>query len=408
MLSDAALVQDGGDSEAFDTGVEDSYTLVRNKRQRISTGGQSNEPCTYEEPPNYETLSNEEKLSLLLSKVTLNEARVVTIQNKLDTVIDLSKRVSSVERVLKSHDDRLTLLEYRSLDIEARSRRKNILFKGLPEDRRENCFEIVRDFIRHKLDIDRDMYLERAHRLGRYDQGKIRPIIVAFRDFCDVEDIIGNAKKLKDSNFGVSRDYPLEIAKARQSLWKQFKEIRDNNPDKKVTLGFPAKIIVGNEVVVDLFPNWFGVLGGSRIDFTNVQKPWTITTDTAEQNITARGLATDTQMSDQTQSQENIPIVPPSPDISYAMDFEVDKSSPSPVDQQKFISTFSVPPANIQMQTQSTPDDLDNKSVESDPDSQGVRGRSRVRKPNVNKSQKSRSQSLKPVSRKASTSKGSK
>ena len=44
------------------------------KRHRISTGCQTNQPCTYEEPPNYETLSNEGKLSLILSKVSLNEA----------------------------------------------------------------------------------------------------------------------------------------------------------------------------------------------------------------------------------------------------------------------------------------------------------------------------------------------
>lgn len=43
----------------------------------------------------------------------------MTIQNKFDAVIDLSKRVSSDERVLKSHDDKLTLLEYWSLEIEA-------------------------------------------------------------------------------------------------------------------------------------------------------------------------------------------------------------------------------------------------------------------------------------------------
>ena len=91
------------------------------------------------------------------------------------------------------------------------------------------------------------MYLERAHRLGRFNINRTRPIIVAFRDFCDTEEILRATSVLKGSNYGVSRDCPNEIAKARQSLWMQFKDIRGNNPNNKVTLGYPAKIIVGDD-----------------------------------------------------------------------------------------------------------------------------------------------------------------
>ena len=211
-------------------------------------------------------MSTDEKLSLILSKVSLNENRVIQIQNKLDTVLDLKRRVSSVECVVTSHANRLKLLEYRSLDIEARGRRHNLLFKGIAEDRRENCFDKVRRFIREELNIERDLYLERAHRLGKYIHGKTRPIKVAFRDFYDVEEILGSAPNLRGTAYGVSRDYPNEISKARNSLWKQFKDIRDNNKNKKVSLGFPAKIMVDNAVVVDLCPDWFEILRGSRVD----------------------------------------------------------------------------------------------------------------------------------------------
>ena len=34
------------------------------------------------------------------------------------------------------------------------------------------------------------MYMERAHRIGRLNLNKFRPIIVAFRYFCDVEEIV--------------------------------------------------------------------------------------------------------------------------------------------------------------------------------------------------------------------------
>ena len=64
--------------------------------------------------------------------------------------------------------------------------------------------------------------------------------------------------------------------------------------------------------------------------------------DTAEQNITIRGPETDIQMSAQIFSQENVPIVAPSPDISYAMDVEEDKSPP-PVNQQTLYQRFQCP-----------------------------------------------------------------
>ncbi|MCG7869107.1 MAG: hypothetical protein JAY74_22405, partial [Candidatus Thiodiazotropha taylori] len=255
--------------------TDDDFIPVRgkqSKRPRVSSSDQSgsfSQPqLNAEENCDYDLMSNEEKLTLILSKVSVNESRVSLIQTKLDSVLNINSRVSAIENVVKSQNDRLKLLEYRSLDIEARSRRRNLLFKGITENRRENCFEVIRDFMRLHLRIDTDMYLERAHRLGRFSINKTRPIIVAFRDFCDTEDILRATSVLKGSNYGVSRDYPNEIAKARQSLWIQFKDLRGNNPNKKVSLGYPAKIVIDGDTVVDKFPDWFPVLNGSRVSCT--------------------------------------------------------------------------------------------------------------------------------------------
>ena len=160
------------------------------------------------ETGDYDSLSKDDKLSLILSKLSINEQRVKYIQTKVDSVLPVKKRVAEIENVLRSHSERLKLLEYRSLDIEARSRRRNLLFKGVPENKYENCFVEARRFIREKLRIEQDMYLQRAHRLGRYDPSKTRPIIVAFRDFCDIDYILQEASNLKGTELGVSRDYP--------------------------------------------------------------------------------------------------------------------------------------------------------------------------------------------------------
>ena len=120
----------------------------------------------------------------------MNEGRVSSIQTNLDSILNLNSKVSKIETVLKSQHDRLKLLEYRSLDIEASSMRRNLLIKGIPEDRIENCFDLARHFISNELKIDRDMYMERAHRIGRLNLNKFHPIIVAFRYFFDVEEIV--------------------------------------------------------------------------------------------------------------------------------------------------------------------------------------------------------------------------
>ena len=145
-----------------------------------------------------------------------------------------------------------------------------MLFKGIPDYRHENCFDAVRQFISSKLHIDRDMYLERAHRIGCFSVNRTRPIIVAFRDDCDTEDILNASNFQRDSSYGISKDYPNEIARARQSLWRQYKTTLDANPSKRVILGYSARITVNNETVTDCFPHWYLILQGSRIS-TNTQ-----------------------------------------------------------------------------------------------------------------------------------------
>ena len=271
VLHDPVPDKNGDDHEAFNSESNDGFTIVRGNRQRISTGGESNELIgLMDEPPNYDSLTKDEKLSLILSKVSLNEGRVEQIQNKLDTVLDLKQRVTTVERVILSNTDRLKLLEYRSIVLEASSRRKNILFKGVPESRQENCFAEVREVIQPHLNIGRDMYLERAHRLGRFDRTKTRPIFVAFRDFCDVEDIIASASNLRGSNLRICRDYPKELSLAQQPLWGKFRELREANRNKKVAVEYPARLTVDNVVVEDMFPDRFSVLRGSRVDLMNM------------------------------------------------------------------------------------------------------------------------------------------
>ena len=149
-------------------------------------------------------------------------------------------------------------LEFRNIDQEARSRRNNLLFWKIPEVPNENSEWLVQEVIYDDLEFGEDMefVIQRVHRYGKKARGKTRPLIVCFRDYRDVEDIIGSAVKLKGSWKGISRDYPNELNEARRALWPKYKELRRKYGEGNVKFLFPAKISVNSTIVEDAFPNW--------------------------------------------------------------------------------------------------------------------------------------------------------
>ena len=77
---------------------------------------------------------------------------------------------------------------------------------------------IIRDHLIKRLGMNQHICIQRAHRLDsinpqRRSRGsgvstQPRPIIVTFRDYEDVELILDNAKKLKNTPYGINRELP--------------------------------------------------------------------------------------------------------------------------------------------------------------------------------------------------------
>ena len=70
---------------------------------------------------------------------------------------------------------------------------------------------------------------------------------------------------MKGTPFGIDKDYPREILNARVQIWPQYKNVREQNPNTPVYIGYPAKLIVKWRVVVDKFPEWKNIISKSRI-----------------------------------------------------------------------------------------------------------------------------------------------
>ena len=190
------------------------------------------------------------------------------MEHKLDRCLQLHNRVDDLEESMTSVNTRMLLLEYKSIDVEARSRRNNLIFNGFPEEYSEDCHSKVKKLLLTKLEIVDDIVIDRVHRLGRYNRGSTRAIIVAFRDYAMLEKILSNAYKLKNTLISINKDYPKEIAQARKSIWGTFKDLKRDHPNSKIQLLYPAKINKDRQTVVDMFPLWDKIMSGSRVPKT--------------------------------------------------------------------------------------------------------------------------------------------
>ena len=124
-----------------------------------------------EDDIDYTALPKDEKLNLILSKVTLNEARFRKLEKNFDKVCSQQKHIKKLDSVVVSHADRIRLLEYKSVDLEAKSRRNNLLFYGRTENRNDDCKTVVCKLIKDHFDIEiTENATIRAHRIGRYDE----------------------------------------------------------------------------------------------------------------------------------------------------------------------------------------------------------------------------------------------
>lgn len=119
-------------------------------------------------------------------------------------------KIDKVEQRTVNHDQFLKVLAYKSIDMEARSRRCNLVVHGLAESKNERLHEILRDFLWDEMGIDSDdLLINRFHRLGSLYKVKTRqntdtprrPVIIAFQDHRDIERILQAAYMLKGTRF---------------------------------------------------------------------------------------------------------------------------------------------------------------------------------------------------------------
>ena len=172
----------------------------------------------------------------------------------------LSKETSDIKSSLNEHSDYtensfrntdkyLSAIKSKTVDLEDRSRRCNLVFYNFAEASHgtdENCESKVEDLIEsfNIFPHDEQIWIERAHRLGKRTpecDTKPRPVIVKFAYYKQKQTIIFNGAKFKNTHINVSEDFSRETIEVHKKLRHYGKIAKDNFTD-------PVKQLIGYKV----------------------------------------------------------------------------------------------------------------------------------------------------------------
>ena len=187
------------------------------------------------------------------------------VKHSVESVNEVKDGLREMKKALghvRAMEENLEKMEERLIDQEARSRRNNLLFFNVEEKaagEREDCCQVIRDLISKLGVTEREIPMQRAHRLGPRHRSNIgrgkpfpRPIIVNFLDFRDKELVRRSSGDLGSAGVPgkkvtVSEDFPIQIRKARESLVPEMKDCK--RAGKRATIAYPARLVVDGEVV---------------------------------------------------------------------------------------------------------------------------------------------------------------
>ena len=156
-------------------------------------------------------------------------------QREIDSLLSQMKKLESEQS--KTEED----LKAQVLDIQCRSMRDNLIFYRIPEQKDEtddDCARKMLSFIEEHLEKEnasRDIKLHRAHRMGKFNNSKVRPIVAKFAFYPDREKVRKSAGKL-DTNFGISQQFPKEIMETRRKLVPVMKDARQKGHDAYIVV----------------------------------------------------------------------------------------------------------------------------------------------------------------------------
>ena len=198
---------------------------------------------------------NEIQASRAFDSQTCEEikAKQLIIDKQLLETAKSKSSVTSEHKLLVKNNARMS---EEIIDLQSRSMRDNLLFfnfkEGESQEERasEDCSKKVLDFCSDQLDMPdapTTIKVDRAHRIGRFNPAKKRPIVVKFNYHQDKIVVKQKANSaLRHSDFAVADQYPKPIQDRRRNLIPLL--IKAKNEGKRAVLSYD-KLYIDNVLV---------------------------------------------------------------------------------------------------------------------------------------------------------------
>ena len=146
-----------------------------------------------------------------------------------EQVNSLEKRLQITEGLLVQARKKMTQQEEKIIDLQARSMRDNMIFRGIDESENESWQDTetnLRNFLKNELKLPNadNIAIDRAHRMGSKLPDKPRNIVAKFANSAAKGQIFANVKNLREKKqFSIQEQFPPEINERRKQLWSTYK-----------------------------------------------------------------------------------------------------------------------------------------------------------------------------------------
>ena len=175
------------------------------------------------------------------TKVELNSYKEKT--NELEKkVLEAGKTqdlIGLLEKELKASERENLLLKEKLLMQECYSRKTNLIFEEIQEQKDQKPLEAFKNFLKDKLSFSDNEYQELVisdcHRMGRKkENNRPRPLLVRFVKLSDRNKVWFKKSGLKKSSYFVKEDFPDEIVNRRKMMHPLFTEAKKKDKFAKL------------------------------------------------------------------------------------------------------------------------------------------------------------------------------
>ena len=162
----------------------------------------------------------------------LVEGSCATIKTHSDEVKHLQQKVDVLEIENTSLKHELATLKEKFMTMDIDTRKSNLIFTGIPEERGEktqDCVRKVSDSLSRIPNLNcSDLKIRACYRIGRFKRGYVRPILLSAHWCLNQKENILKNRKHMSAGIYVSEDFPEEINSRRKQLmpvWKAAKKL---------------------------------------------------------------------------------------------------------------------------------------------------------------------------------------